>query len=189
MIERPMETAEASFGSPKRTTLKQRFCGFAYQHFAYSFFGLLFVLVFLLVGSLPETESSYIIMDGLMWMAGILSMTLYFPLGMLEAAWKKWAVPTGKEVLLGMGQPCLVSVTWAGLVLAGIFAEAWVVVMGLAVISALLAGPSSYFVLFFATRLPGTDFENLVFAALLAAVLPPMLFTLGSWWQAKRQCV
>lgn len=188
--ERSIERAGVPSGTPGRTTWKQRFCGFAYCHFAYSLFSLLFVLVWIVVGRVTENlENGYFILDGLMWVEGILSMVLYFPLGMLETKWEKWTAPTGKEVLLAVILPCLVSIPWAGTVLIGMGVEAWgILALCLGPISFMLAGPSSYFVAFFSTRLPGSGFENVVIAGLLAAVLPPLLFAFGSWWQAKRQC-
>lgn len=54
-------------------------------------------------------------------------------------------------------------------------------------ISAVFAAPSSLFVLFFSLTANPPSYLVFDLFALFAAVLPPLLFALGSFWQAKRQ--
>lgn len=166
-----------------RTTLKQRFGGFATAHICYSLLGVsLFSALFLM--QMGEADLSRFSIA----LQGILSMAVYFFLGVLAAGWGEWSVPTTREKVWAVVQPCFISVSWAALALlamrhVSVDEDAFLLILpSVFLVSILLAAPSSFFFLIWA----GLGLNPIV-SALLAAVLPPLLFGLGSFWQAKRQ--
>lgn len=95
-----------------RTTLKQRFGGFATAHICYSLLGdFLFPALFLM--QMGEVDLSHFSIA----LQGILSMAVYFFLGVLAAGWGEWSVPTTREKVWAVVQPCFISVSWAALAL------------------------------------------------------------------------
>lgn len=182
------------------TSLKERFKGFALYHIRYSFAFVAFLLLALFV--LAQFTTSWapnapdpghgsdtsvlplIILEAI-------CMLLYFPLGMLAAKRGRWTVPSRREKLLAIAQPCVVSISWVLLLLLSKQLGVLVLENICVVLSCLFAAPSSFFsffftaIIFFCGIIPG---RFVFFAApLLSAILPPLLFGLGSFWQAKRQ--
>lgn len=167
---------------PPATTTKERFKGFALYHVVYSFLFLIcFALVFPFFTTGIFTISSSLFYS-VMPLFGILSMALYFPLGMRKAKQGHWTVPSGKELCLAVLLPCLISVSWVFL-----FPLSNELFLFYFLISAIFAAPSSLFVIVAIVLSLTSDLSVCIFAGLFAAVLPPLLFALGSFWQAKRQ--
>lgn len=158
--------------APPATTLKERFKGFALYHLAYS--AILFVCLF--------ASSPFMYDIGFKGLAlfSLLSITLYFPLGMWKAKRGCWTVPTRRELCLAILQPCGVSILWALLLPLSLG-----IVQFYFLASFLFAAPSSCFVLCSFRWISGHS--GFLLAVLFAAVLPPLLFALGSFFQAKRQ--
>lgn len=164
--------------TPPATTAKARFKGFARYHFTYSFLFLVFFALVLVVATLPSLPVE------LLAVPCVISMLLYFPLGMLAAKRRSWTVPTLRGACLAILQPCGISVLWVLLfpLIDGAFQI-------YAFLSVLFAAPSSSFFIFLLVSKPSDLLSTMYLfgAALLAAVLPPLLFALGSFFQAKRQ--
>ncbi len=173
-----MDERENPVNTPSATTTKERFKGFARYHFTYSFLFLVFFTLVLVVATLPSLPVE------LLAVLCVISMLLYFPLGMLAAKRRGWTVPTLQGACLAILQPCGVSVLWVLLfpLIDGAFQI-------YAILSVLFAAPSSSFFIFLLASKPSDLLSTMYLfgAALLAAVLPPLLFALGSFCQAKRQ--
>lgn len=173
---------------PSATTVKERFKGFALYHLLYSLFFFTFFVCFVsfsyFLDAIPiETRPAMAVQQFILYLSIPLSMVLYFPLGMWKAKRGRWTVPSGKELCLAVALPCLVSVTWALL-----FPLSIEVIQLYLLISAIFAAPSSFFVIYLSLLLDPYLLNWVGFTvALLSAVLPPLLFALGSFWQAKRQ--
>lgn len=164
-----------------RTTLGRRFCGFAMAHICYDLLGVavLWLVLFTVLGNVDDM-TVFTILAALF---GSVSMVIYFPLGLLAAWWGDWSVPTAREKVWAVLQPCLISVSWAALTLWSLPHSGTNLLFTLMLpVSMTLAAPSSFF---FACCLFVCRSWNL--SALLAAVLPPLLFALGSFWQAERR--
>ncbi len=181
-MEEPRTQPEGETAPPAaRTTLGRRFFGFAMAHACYDLLGVtvLWLTLFTVLGAVDDMT----VLTVLAALFGFVSMAVYFPLGMLAAWWGDWSVPTAREKVWAVVQPCLISVSWAALVLwSASSSELRLLLSTTMPISMMLAAPSSFFFLCcaFVCRRFGLS-------ALLAAVLPPLLFGLGSFWQAKRR--
>lgn len=162
-----------------RTTLRQRFGGLATAHACYSLLGA-FLFPALFVMQMGEADLSRFSIA----LQGILSMAIYFFLGVLAAGWGEWSVPTTREKVWMIVLPCAVLMVWEALILAilclpmGASVFSWI----LALVLFGMVSPSCWFYI-----CCGFLCESVFTSALLAAVLPPLLFGLGSFWQAKRQ--
>ncbi len=181
-MDEPRTQPEGEAAPPAaRTTLGKRFGGFAMAHVCYTLLGAA-VLWLILVTALGAVEDVKVLVI-LAVLFSFASMAVYFPLGMLMAWWGDWGVPTTKEKIWAVVQPCLISVSWAALVLWSASSSGLRLLLSATIpISAALAAPSSFFFVCF-----GLVCRRFGLSALLAAVLPPLLFGLGSFWQAKRR--
>lgn len=123
----------------------------------------------------------------------LLPMLAYFPIG---AFFQRKFTPlrTGPDWAASLLLPALIAGIWAALVLFCLASEVRDVqefLIPLFFTSLLLATPSSLLVLFALADAPdpmGSSGLSLVWIAVagLAAVLPPLLYTLGSLWQSWR---
>lgn len=168
--------------------------GFALYYILYSFvFLLFFVLVFIasapyamsLAPQAPGPEQAGIPLPLIpLVILGVVCMLPYFPLGMLKAKRGCWTVPTRRAAYLAILQPCGISVLWV--LLFPLSAE---IIQLYLLVSILFAAPSTYFSFFCSAvlRTLGVGWLSLIFAPLLSAILPPLLFGLGSFWQSRRQ--
>lgn len=172
--------------------------GFALYYILYSFvFLLLVVLVFALISiasapyamslapQAPGPEQAGIPLPLIpLVILGVVCMLPYFPLGMLKAKRGCWTVPTRRAAYLAILQPCGISVLWV--LLSRLSAEIFQLFF---LVLILFAGPSTYFSFFCSAvlRTLGVGWLSLIFAPLLSAILPPLLFGLGSFWQSRRQ--
>ena len=183
MDEMRTHPARENAAPAERTTLWERFGGFAMAHICYSLVGM--VIYPILFGMLISSSADLVVKGALIVLFGSLSMAVYFLMGMLTAKWRDWSVPTAKEKVWAVVQPCFISVSWAIFILALVYVLDGVdttlaVVVGL--ISWVMASPSSWFYI-----CCGFVCGSITLSALWAAVLPPLLFGLGSFWQSKRQ--
>lgn len=180
--ETPVVEVSEPAAPPPVTTLKERFKGFALYHILYSLaFCAFCTLISPLLAACLLSAGAYLLYS-IVPLLCIVGMALYFPLGMRKAKRGRWSVPTGKELCLAALLPCLISVPWV--LMLPLLLE---VLQLYLLISAVLAAPSSLFVLFFSLTVNPTSYLVFDLFALFAAVLPPLLFALGSFCQAKRQ--
>lgn len=163
----------------KETTVFQRVKGFAACHILFSLTSLMCVLYPLLPNG---SEVGFFILV-------ISMMLIYFPLGVLKAWLSNWTEPqTQQKKALAVLLPAIVAWVWVGIVLVTIMGEMEELFMVVFAISFLFAVPSSLFVVMLFIFLPhATLTTGLGFCGLMAGFLPPLLFALGSFWQAKRQ--
>lgn len=195
MDENETPVAEVSEpAAPPATTLKERFKGFALYYILYSFiFSFLFVLVFIasmLYAMSPASNIEWpdipVLLIPLVIFGGISILPL-FPLGMLKAKRGHWTVPTRKESILAVVWPSVVFGIWLAILMLPIWASS--IYTFLLYISALCAAPFIYFGFSccVVVRILQVEWLAFILAPLLSIVLPPLLFALGSFCQAKRQ--
>lgn len=180
---------------PIRTTMLARFGRFAAGHFLLSIctnivcLGLLALLVPLLQFGQEPAPQAYIVLV-------VILMGAYFPVGAYTAARQGWTRPSGwLERILAVFLPALVAWAWEGLMIAGLFGSSGRVYTSLVMIfislSFFLAFPSTFFV-FFCTLNSLTwplGSWHFFLVAIMAGLLPPLLFAAGSFWQAwKEEC-
>ncbi len=168
----------------KPITIAQRFGGFAATHIAYS---LLCLLSLYLAGS----GIGLVGLGLIWWMLPLTLVALYFPLGMLIAQLTKWTPPgTGRERRLAILLPTLVAWTWVCVVLVMVVGEWEEPFMAILAISFFFAAPSSILVTILIGPLSQIS-DNLILSlglsGLISGLLPPLLFALGSFWQAGRR--
>lgn len=194
--ELPKENTPSAAQSEEKeqTTLGERFSGFAAYHFGLSLSlggvvctGLITILI-PIIATVAETGAGRLLL--------ILSMMLiYAPLGAVAAAFRKWTVPsTRREKILAVLQPAAVAWLWVGVVelviaLGGTAAASLVLIVFM--LSIWFAAPSSIVVISCADLWAfGSDLENMLGLAvvgMIAGFLPPLLFALGSFWEASRR--
>ncbi len=159
---KPLET----LGEATATTPKERFKRFALYHICYSFAFCAFLLLALFVYArlfvtswapqAPEPGQGDDI-SGLPWVMLAIACACvfpYFPLGMLAAKRGRWTVPSRRERLLAIAQPCAVSVSWVLLLLLLVATDngelPGITLLNLyTILSCLFAAPSSLFSFFF----------------------------------------
>lgn len=179
--ETPVAEVSEPVAPPPVTTLKERFKGFALYHILYSLaFCAFCTLISPLLAACLFSAGAYFLYL-IVPLLCIVGMALYFPLGMRKAKRGHWTVPSGKELCLAVLLPCLISVPWA--LMFPVSSQEFSLYFP---ISATFAAPSSLFV-FLSFAVSPSSYPVFVFFALFAAVLPPLLFALGSFCQAKRQ--
>lgn len=183
----------------KATTLDARFNGFAAAHLSLSALVLLAIMVLPRLTTMTTKTALWNWFEEGVPLVVALLMGIYFPLGMLVARVKKWTAPqTRRERVLAVLRPAAVAWVWALVVLVTVWLNVLGVVemrpelfMALLTLSFLFASPSSYVMLFsFAVDWPSSVAGKVIFLNLqgfLVGLLPPLLFALGSFWQAKRQ--
>lgn len=188
-LDQPPEDMSEPPSQPPATPLKTRFAGFAVCYILYSFvFFFLFLIALVAsapyaVAYAPNMEHPGIPLPTVpLLIFGLVSMLPYFPLGMLAAKLGRWSVPSTREVLLFIVWPSALFAVWLMLLRHGASSL-------LSFTPAFLAAPPFYFAVFSAVvfAILGVGWLTPVLSPLLAAVLPPLLFALGSFWQAKRQ--
>lgn len=171
----------AALQPPERgaTTAGDRFGGFAMAHLALSVLMVSFAPFELaILDVLPEWTWSFV---------SVLMMGFYFPLGILTAWMGNWTLPqTTKEGFMAVISPTVVAWIWVGIVLWSVSLDGDSAMSALPIIfflSIIFATPSSVFVIF----CWWDSFTQLLWCGLLAGLLPPLLFALGSFWQGSRQ--
>lgn len=163
----------------KETTLAARFGGFAFGHLSIS------ILLTFFGGPLLMTLR----MDGSwLYLAPILLMGIYFPIGALVAWMEGWTPPgTDRERALAVLQPAVVAWLWVGVVFFCITAEAGELFMSVVMISFIFASPSSVFSILSAAIIPAGGWGGLLIGGVVSGFFPPLLFALGSFWQSERK--
>ncbi len=155
-----------------------RLRGFAAAHFGLS------VLCYVAV-----TSSELFYSGPIMVMAvGVIFMVLYFPAGMLMGTVAPWArVSTLWELGVAVATQAGIAWVWAGLVLAAVYdPEPSGPLLWLILPTLVLAAPSSLFVpwaIWFLAEVfqVPAGFPGWLAAALLAGLLPPLLYNLGNF--------
>ncbi len=169
---------------PPHTTQKERFEGFAMAHLGLSCLGF-FPFWLLILGMAAGTEGF-----GYTGAWGIAAVYLlaYFPLGMATAWLNNWTVPlTDRERWQAVIYPTAVAWAWVGVVVLSLSAANGPLLIMAFYASVLLAAPSSGLVLMAMPLWGAYDtLEALVLTGLLAGILPPLLFTWGSFWASGR---
>lgn len=187
-----MEEAENREQQTEPTTLSERFSGFAAYHFILALLvdGLIRLLV---IFGEPFAAVLYEIEDIFPWLLASFAMGIYLPAGMIAAKRRGWTYPRdGREICLAILQPAAVAWGWAALVIFEVcVSNTGFLFLVLFPVSMFLATPSSIFVLcffdFWMTAGSSLDITmRLIFIGLFAGFLPPLLFTLGSFWQSTR---
>lgn len=175
------------------TSIPARFGWFAAGHLIVSLItcGVMFCIAFPL-SALAEGVPSWLpltIMTG----STVFAIGGYFIAGAYTAKARRWTPPSSKEdAVLAVLLPALVAWTWEGVAIAGMAGEtAFLQALAafLLYIALFLAAPSVLFIFFCATILgAGMFFDDMSFwvMVVLAGFLPPLLFALGSFWQASR---
>ncbi len=171
--------------SKKPTTVSQRFNGFAVCHLAYSLLSLIPAFcVYMKVVEAPFLAVT-------LWLLPVVLIALYFPMGMLAAWVSEWTPPrTLRERWLAIALPTLAAWLWVVFVLVCIVGEWGDLFMLVLALSFLLAAPSSLFVVTlcgWSLLLGNSGLVALGVCGLIAGALPPLLFALGSFWQAERK--
>lgn len=118
------------------------------------------------------------------WGIAAVYLLAYFPLGMATAWLNNWTVPlTDRERWQAVIYPTAVAWAWVGVVVLSLSAANGPLLVMAFYASVLLAAPSSGLVLM-AMPLWGAygTLEALILTGLLAGILPPLLFTWGSFW-------
>lgn len=181
------KTATPLSGAPgdSYTPQKERFLGFGIGHFTLSLLTVFLLWcggAFLGRSTFPEWAN----------LAGpLLSVAAYFPVGYLVSALRGWSPPeTGEAALLAVMLPTAAAWLWVAVVLTSMGGEfLFALVFGFSIF---LAAPSSLFVLGMLFSCDWLLFAENGLAALglcglIAGFLPPLLFALGSFWQAGRR--
>lgn len=175
----------------RRTTLKDRLLGFLLCHFIYdaAFLFLLCVAAGCFAragGSLaPSAPSKEPVPSGvpvLILLIWILCMAVYFFLGVLKARLGKWTAPTRREALSVIGWSCGGTAVVLALLVVGVD-----VFGGLVWICAILAAPSCFFALLSPLFFPSVGGAAILVFLPPAAILPALLFALGSFFPGKGQ--
>lgn len=177
------------------TTLAARFGWFALGHFLISI--VLTALFVCVIGPLAA-----VVMDGAPeWtasalLAGMTTLALgaYFLAEAYTASARRWTAPAkDAERFLAILLPTLVAWAWEGAAIAGMAGDFPLLqaLAGMLLYSALfLASPSVLFLFFCMGVLHvgmWLDDPGFWMMAALAGALPPLLFALGSFWQAGRR--
>ena len=164
----------------KAPTVAQRFAGFAECHILYS---LISCPVLFALGWIP-IDSMFITVGVV-----ILLLLLYFPLGKLKASFSSWAAPRVlQEKVLAVLLPTIVAWIWVLVVLVSVISEMPDLFMVVFAASFLFALPSSLFVVTLFALLPSASFTmGLGVWGLVAGILPPLLFALGSFVQSEKR--
>lgn len=121
-----------------------------------------------------------------------LGMALYFPLGMLAARRGKWTAPTPQEKLQSIARSFGALAAWV-LLLFCLFAishldgQLGYAMINLAILGLMAVGPSVLSVLCLMPIMGDMGMFVFSLVCLLCAILPPLLFGLGSFWQSRRQ--
>ncbi|MDE6107908.1 MAG: hypothetical protein K2F83_04440, partial [Oscillospiraceae bacterium] len=179
----------------KPTSLWIRFKGFAAWHFGVSimlsaFLSIPLGTIFLSIGMALKEWGIEINGTMLCWLLGLTMMGMYYPMGIM-AAGSEWTYPkTWKEKVRAVMQPTMVAWFWVATVLATLLLGSDFLLVEF-FISLFLAAPSSVVVLLSIRWWPfGSvvwDFVSLILIGLISGFLPPLLFALGSFWQASRR--
>lgn len=162
---------------PAHTTQQERFGGFALAHLSLSVLSLALWMLILSV-ELPW---------GVNMTFSIITLLIYFPLGMFAAWMEGWTVPfTAGERWQAVLYPTAVAWAWVGVVISALLSGNGPFFLLVFPTSMLFAAPSSVFIL---VTLPlwdrGELWGGLALVGLLAGVLPPLLFAWGSFCQAR----
>lgn len=172
------------------TSLKKRFVGFLLCHWGYNttFIALYWTLSFYSdeasSSPFPLASSVFSGIRALPPIVLLLSIIVpYFLLGVLTARLDKWIIPTRQEKFLATVRLSIVPVSYALLFALLYMGGSFYLTIGMI----LLAVPPYCFGRLFLSLFPFNGSVAFVLSALLAAVLPPLLFSLGSFFQAKRQ--
>ena len=171
------------------TSTAARFGWFAAGHFLLSICVCSAAWLLLLVtAQLSETWGKV-----LLGAAAVLAVGAYFPVGAFTAARRRWTLPAARwDAALSVLLPTLVAWTWEGIVIFSILhadASFWAsLAITLVYLALFLATPSVIFVFFCFIGLDLGWQGNFSFwvIAVLAVLLPPLLFAAGSFWQAGR---
>lgn len=158
-----------------------RLGGFAAGHFGLSLLCCIAVMSSGLLEGLTSGEAMA---------AALVMMALYFPVGMFLGAVAPWArVSAPRELGLALVTQAGIAWAWAGLVLIAVFVP-WALarLVWLVFPTFTLAAPSSCFVLCAVSLLGSAGgfteigaFPVWLAAALLAGLLPPLLYNLGNF--------
>ena len=177
----PLSGAPGDFYTPQ----KERFLGFAMGHFTLS----LLTILLLWCGGAFLGRSTFTEWANLV--GPLLPVAAYFPGGYLVSALCGWSPPeTGEAALLAVMLPTAGAWLWVAVILISIGGDLlFALVFG---ISIFLAAPSSLFVLGMLFSCDWLLFADnglvaLGLCGLLSGLLPPLLFALGSFWQAGRR--
>lgn len=186
----------------RRTTLKDRLLGFLLCHYVYNAGFLLLCVAAVdhyarsggsLAPSAPSGDPAPSGVPPLILLVWVLSMAVYLLLGVLKARLSRWTVPTRREAALTLAWSCGEAVALALLVMGIAASGGWFVLF-----CALFAAPSCFFALYLTLFIAHWADLMLPFfllavalAVVLAVALPPALFALGSFLQAKvhRACI
>ncbi len=161
----------------KRTTLGQRFCGFAMGHLILSVLLVFFGPIFLA----SRWNESWL------YLAPIFLMGIYFPAGVCVSWVEGWTVPqSDRERMMAIILPAAVAWFWVCVVFFAISVETGELLMVVFYLSMILATPSSILAILFAVLIPSEGWGGLMLGGMIAGFLPPLLFELGSFWQSDR---
>lgn len=183
------KTATPPSGAPvgSYTPQRERFLGFALGHFLLS---LLTVLLLWLGGALYRGEAFT------QWVNAaipLLAVAAYLPAGYGISALRKWTpANTKREKFLSFALPTAVAWGWVTVVLITMTARIEALVSVVFTLSLFLAAPSCLLVLGLLLSCDWLLFAENGLAALglcglIAGLLPPFLFALGSFWQTERR--
>lgn len=166
------------------TKLRWRFGFFLGCHLFVDLLSLVPLVAFLVIlGYTPADDPAF----AWYYLPNLLSMAVYFPLGMLMAKGAQWTVPSWRHSLLTIVLPAAL---WLFLFIWVIFTAGTVSTGSPVFIPVfLLTAPQTAFCLATQLILQRVHMESLflLLALLPALLLPSLLFTLGSAWQSRRQ--
>ena len=183
------KTATPPSGAPmgSYTPQRERFLGFTLGHFALS----LLTVLLLWLGSALHRGKAFA-----QWVNAaipLLATAAYLPVGYGISALRRWTPSnTKREKLLSIALPTAVAWGWVAVVLITMTARIEALVSIVFTLSLFLAAPSSLLVVGMLLSCDWLLFADNGLAALglcglIAGFLPPLLFALGSFWQAERR--
>lgn len=168
-------------------TLKQRLWDFLGTHLllnALTFIPLVLCTIFFVADHMTTLAHPWLALPA------FLTVAAYFPLGAWRAKRGGWGGPGRRDGVLATVLPAAVSILCVACVLlVTVAANAGLFLLFLLFFAPQLAFWFTFVLLPFSSPVDSFLINQslALFALILAALLPPLLFTLGSYWQSKRQ--